>query len=144
MSMKISLAPGERLLVGRALITNGPTPAELKLDSDQPVPVLRERLFMRPDEADTPCKQLYLAIQILYVQDGDYFEVSNHFMALAKDICAAAPSLKVLVADVSTLVMAGRHVEALERCLCLISAEERILSAIPQALAERQEGAPVH
>lgn len=136
MPLRITLRPGEKLVVGNAVISNGPREADFSIEGTN-VPILRERQVMRPADADTPCKQLYLAVQLLYLRDGDYFELSDHLMRLAEEICRAAPSLAPFVADVSTLVMAGDHYKALRRCEALIAAEAEILALVAPAGDER-------
>ena len=94
MSLKVELKPGERLIVGNCLITNADQRTRLFIDGK--VPILREKDILTPATADTPAKRIYLAVQLMYLDDniadlrGAYFELIN-------DIVRAAPSCIGLV-----------------------------------------------
>ena len=53
MPLKIELKPGERLIVGNALITNDKERVKLFIEGN--VPILREKYVLTEKEADTPC-----------------------------------------------------------------------------------------
>ena len=64
MPLKIELKPGERLIVGNALITNDKERAKLFIEGN--VPILREKYVLTEKEADTPCKKVYYVLQEMY------------------------------------------------------------------------------
>jgi flagellar protein FlbT len=124
--LKITLRPNEKVLIGRVVLTNGPREAEFEINGDR-IPILRASQILRPEQADTPCKQFYVVIQSLYIGDGDAGELFDLFVKLAGDIEEAAPSLATLVAEISALVMEGDHYPALRRCQRLIEREAELL-----------------
>ena len=56
----------------------------------------------------------------------------ENFVDLVQGIMHSAPSLKLLTADVSSLVLLGKHHDALSRCHILIEAENEILKSLHQ------------
>lgn len=129
MSLKLSLKPNERLVIGTVVLRNGSRAGEIFVENDGQ-PILRESQILPLAEANTPCKQLYYAIQLLYLGDCDCDEVFRRFTQMAIDIQEAAPSLALRVADVSSLVLLERHYKALRQCRDLIEAEAQILACV--------------
>ena len=64
----LKLAPGEKFIVNGAVLENGDKPSRIRI-SDSDARVLRVRDALRPDEVDTPVKQVYYAIQLLITGD---------------------------------------------------------------------------
>ena len=67
MPLKLSLRPGEKLVVNGAVVQNGDRRAALVLQNK--ASVLREKDIMQPDEADSPAKRIYFPIMLMYL-DG--------------------------------------------------------------------------
>ena len=59
MTLKIELKPGERILLGDCVITNGGRRTRLAIDGT--LPILREKDIMSLRRADTPATWIYLA-----------------------------------------------------------------------------------
>lgn len=66
----LKLAPGERFVVNGAVLENGEKTSRIRI-TDANARVLRCRDALRPDEVDTPLKQIYFAIQLLITGDLD-------------------------------------------------------------------------
>lgn len=66
----LKLSAGERVVINGAVLENGNRPARIRIVDDN-VRVLRCRDALRPDEIDTPVKQIYYAIQLLITGDLD-------------------------------------------------------------------------
>ncbi len=66
----LKLAAGERFIVNGAVLENGSKPARIRITEDK-ARVLRCRDALRPEDADTPVKQVYFAIQLLITGDLD-------------------------------------------------------------------------
>ena len=62
------IAPGERFIVNGATLENGDKPARIRVVEGD-ARVLRCRDAMRPQEVNTPVKQVYYAIQLLITGD---------------------------------------------------------------------------
>lgn len=125
MALKISLKPGERLFLGGAAVANGRHPCELTILNN--VQVLREREIMREEEADTPCKRLYLLVQLMYMDPASLSRYQELFIQLAEDILRAAPSLTATLAGIGEAVAKGDYYPALKRARGLVQEEAHLL-----------------
>ena len=65
MALVIDLKPGEKILIGEAVITNDSHRSRLQISGD--TPILREKDVMKEEDADTPCKKSYFLIQCMYL-----------------------------------------------------------------------------
>ena len=64
----LKIAPGERFIVNGAILENGDKPARIRI-TEGDVRVLRCRDALRPEEVNSPCKQIYYAVQLLITGD---------------------------------------------------------------------------
>ena len=64
----LKLAAGEKVVINGALLENGDKPSSLRI-ADANARVLRCRDALKPEEVDTPVKQVYYAIQLLITGD---------------------------------------------------------------------------
>ena len=94
MALQIDLKPGEKCIVSGAVIRNYKNiRVQFAIENGTDICVLRENSIMTAEEANTPCKNLYFIIQLMYI---DAQTRKNHFetySSLLKDIIKAAPSL---------------------------------------------------
>ena len=67
MSLKVELKPGEKLIVGNCVITNSDQRTRLFIDGK--APILREKDILTPETADSPAKRIYLAVQLMYIDE---------------------------------------------------------------------------
>ena len=61
MPLKIELKPGEHVILGACLVTNGDRRTRLTIEGV--VPILRDEDIMTARRANSPGKRIYLAIQ---------------------------------------------------------------------------------
>ena len=66
MPLKVELKPNERIIIGACVITNTDQRARLLIDGNN-IPILREKDILMPEKADTPVKQIYLCVQMMYL-----------------------------------------------------------------------------
>lgn len=66
----LSLAPHESFIVNGAVLENGDRPSRIRI-KDGDARVLRCSDALRPEEVDTPVKQVYFAVQLLITGDLD-------------------------------------------------------------------------
>jgi flagellar biosynthesis repressor protein FlbT len=126
MALKITLKPQERLIIGGAVITNGSTGTHLIVENS--VPVLRQKDIMSLKDADSPCRRIYFAIQLMYVDDKGLPEHHQLFWELSKDVAEAAPSRKGLIAEISDLVLNKEYYQALKLTKKLIDYEQEAMA----------------
>lgn len=125
MPLKLTLKPGERIIVGGAVLTNGSTVANLLVENR--VPLLRQKDILSEAEATTPCKKLYLVVQLMYIGDGLTSELAQLYWELVRDILAAAPSTNGLISQMSAYIVDSSFYPALKVAKKLISYEEELL-----------------
>lgn len=127
MALKVELKPGERVIIGESLITNGDQRARLLIDGEQPI--LREKDVLTPDTAGSPARQIYLAVQMMYLKN-DIAGFQDSYFALAKDIVNAAPSTRPLVDEINNQILTGSFYKALKIARELIAYEGELLKHV--------------
>ena len=60
MALKITLKPGERMIIGGAVVTNGNS-ASCDLVDRKQVPILRQKDILTEEKANSPCRRIYLS-----------------------------------------------------------------------------------
>ena len=125
MALKIGLRPGERIIIGSAVITNGPSHAELLLENK--VPVLRQKDILAPENARTACQRLYLAVQLMYIDPASIRKYHQVYWELARQIVEAAPSTLKHIEAVSDFILRDEYYQALKAAQRLIRHEGDLL-----------------
>jgi flagellar biosynthesis repressor protein FlbT len=128
MALKINLKPHERLIIGGAVISNGGARSTFLVENT--VPILREKDIMSATEADSPCKRIYLAIQLMYVDEHNLAEQHRVYWELVKAVAEAAPSRKQQLAEISELVGQKQYYQALKLTKKLIEYEKEIIENV--------------
>ena len=136
MALKIRLKPDEKILIGRAVITNGSKASEFLIENT--VPLLREKDIMKEDAATTPVRRLYFLVQLMYVDEPNLARYHHAYWNLVKDILDAAPSTTPLITELSDLILAGTYYKALKTARSLMEYEENLLAQT----GESPEGPP--
>ncbi len=123
MALVIDLKPNEKLLVGSTMITNDNQRTRLHIDGD--APVLREKDTMTVQDAVTPSKKLYFAIQSMYLVPADKaLDFLDDYFDHYKTIKDLAPHISHFLNDISIEVMHGTYYKALKLVQDLINFEK--------------------
>jgi flagellar protein FlbT len=124
MALIIDLKPGEKILIGTAVITNDSQRTRLNIAGD--APILREKDIMREEEADSPCKKIYFLIQCMYIspRPDEYFE---KYFQLVRDIQTAAPSMTLILASINDKILQGHYYQAMKDARDLIQYEQELI-----------------
>lgn len=130
MPLRLDLKPHEKLFVGGAVLVNGDSRSTLSVLND--VPILREKDIMTEAEANTPCKRIYLSIQLMYMEPSRLAEYHQLYWNLVKEVIAAAPSTAELIAGISEDVLAGRYYQALKHTMELVTYEKELVAHASQ------------
>ena len=138
MSLKISLKPHERLIIGGAVVRNGDSRAELLVENT--VPILREKDIMREEDADSPCKRIYFTIQLMYVDEKNLVKYHDAYWKLVRDVIEAAPSTLMLIDQISEHILTGRYYQALKAAQKLIEYEQEVIRNVNTADRGIQDG----
>lgn len=130
MALKLSLKPNERLIIGGAVITNGPAKTEFVVENN--VPILRHKHIIGAKEADTPAKRIYFAIQLMYVDADHLADHHKLYWELVKDFLDAAPRSVAIIDPINENILQTRYYEALKLARKLINFEQEVLERVKQ------------
>lgn len=125
MGLKVELKPGERIIIGDSIVTNDDQRTRLSIEGE--APILREKDIMTVDAADTPCKRIYLVVQLMYLSR----EPATHhelYFTLMKETMAAAPSTKPYFDRINNQILTGNVYKALKETQSLIEYEKELLA----------------
>ena len=128
MPLKITLKPNERMIVGGAVITNGNTRCDLLIENK--VPILRQNDIMREEDADSPCRRIYFAIQLMYIDEENLIEHHNAYWKLVQDTVKAAPSMLALIDQISEHILNNKYYQALKLARKLIDYEQEVIDRV--------------
>jgi flagellar biosynthesis repressor protein FlbT len=129
--LKITLKPHEKFVIGKAVIANGDAKSTFVIEND--VPILREKDIMSLAAADTPCKKIYFAIQLMYVDERNLSEHHKTYWELVRDVAEAAPTTKPILKEISQDILNGRHYQALKLTKKLIDYEREVIERVRTA-----------
>jgi len=139
MPLTINLKPHERLIVNGVVIENSGPSAKLLIHNT--AALLREKDILTEEQATTPARRIYFAIQCQYLFPGK----SDVFLPIIQNFLAefeqAAPSTAPLVADVRELVGDGQFYRALKSARQLLVREEGILNEFTREGLSKNTGA---
>ena len=127
MALVIDLKPGEKILIGNAVITNDTQRTRLHIDGD--TPILREKDVMKEDDADTPCKKAYFLIQCMYMARNPSMYHEKYFETI-KEIQHAAPKLSFMFLDINEKIIEGSYYKAMKSGKELIQLEKDLLENV--------------
>lgn len=124
MVLKVEIKPGERIIIGESVITNDGHRARLFIEGN--APILREKDILRPEDADTPCKKIYLLIQMMYLADDPRTHHELYFQMI-KEVQTAAPSMAPQIETINNLLLTGAYYKALKTTNKLIAYEKELM-----------------
>lgn len=131
MPLRLDLKPHEKLFVGGAVLVNGDSRSTFSVLND--VPILREKDILAEAEANTPCKRIYLSIQLMYMEPNGLAHYHQVYWSLVKEVITAAPSTAEMIAAISEDVLAGRYYQALKLTAELIKYEKELVANASQS-----------
>ena len=130
MALKITLKPHEKVIIGGAVLTNGPSACHLQVENK--VPLLRQDSILTEEEATTPCKRIYFVIQMIYISGGLTPELSQVYWDLVKEVVHAAPSTNGLISQISQDIIAEKYYQAMKSARKLIHYEEELIRNVTE------------
>jgi flagellar protein FlbT len=125
MALKVELKPGEKLLVGNCIITNSDQRTRLFIDGN--APILREKDILTSETASTPAKRIYLAVQLMYIDDN-IDKANATYTQLASDFVEAVPSSAGIVDQINNEILTGSLYKALKAAQRLIEYEQDLFN----------------
>lgn len=126
MPLKLDLRPHEKIFIGGAVLVNGDSRCQLAVLND--VPVLREKDILKEDDADSACKRIYFAIQMMYMDAHNMARYHQYYWEQVRAVIAVAPSTVDLIGKISEYVLGWQYYQALKVARELIRYEQELVS----------------
>ncbi len=126
MALKITLKPGEKVMIAGAVITNAGSTTHLLIENS--VPILRKQDIMKEEDSDSPARRIYYAVQLMYLDQANLSSYHALYWKFVRLFLSAVPSALPRVDRISDRILAGRYYQALKLARNLIRYEQNILS----------------
>ena len=127
MALIIDLKPGEKILIGEAVITNDSQRTRLHIAGN--APILREKDVMREEDVHTPSQKIYFLIQCMYISSkpDQYYE---KYFATIREIQEAAPTTTVFFSSINDKILSGQYYQAMKEARELIKYEQGLIENV--------------
>lgn len=125
MPLQIELKPNEKIFINGAVLANGANRSQLVVLND--AAILRERDILTEERADTPCKRIYLALQLMYMDLEGKDGYLSFYEQLASEVLHAAPSTSKHLQAIAKELSAGRLYKALKNAKALVEYEQELV-----------------
>lgn len=124
MALVIDLKPGEKILIGNAVITNDSQRTRLHIAGKSPI--IREKDVLQEEDANTACKRIYFIIQCMYLSEKpeDYHK---SYFDMVSDVQQASPTSSVFFMQINDQIINGTYYKALKLSKELIAHERELL-----------------
>jgi flagellar biosynthesis repressor protein FlbT len=133
MALKITLKPSERMIIGGAVLTNGnSTSCDLVIENK--TPILRKKDILTEDKASSPCRRLYYAIQLMYIDENNLAAYHKIYWSLVKELVHAAPSTVVLIDSINEHILQRQYYQALKLTKRLIEYEQEAIERVSSSV----------
>ena len=124
MALKVELKPGERIILGDCVVTNADQRTRLLVEGG--APILRQKDILTAEQADTPAKRVYLAVQLMYTSRDPRTHHEVYF-ALVRDMLSAAASTWPYIESINNKILTGDLYKALKDARKLIVYEQELM-----------------
>jgi flagellar biosynthesis repressor protein FlbT len=135
MPLTINLKPRERLIVNGVVLENSGQMTKLLVHNN--AALLREKDILTEEQANTPARRIYFAIQCQYLFPGKedlFLPIIYDFL---REFVEAAPSTQGLVQEIRDFVDADQLYLSLKSARVLMAREQEILNErCPEGLSE--------
>jgi flagellar biosynthesis repressor protein FlbT len=121
MALKVELKPFERIIIGESLITNSESRTTFLIEGE--APILREKDILTAETANTTLKQLYLCIQMMYLEKN-IPKYQDIYMNFVRDLLEREPTYRKTIETASKLILSGSLYHSLKEVRKLIKREE--------------------
>jgi flagellar protein FlbT len=128
MALKITLKPHEKMILGGAVVRCGVTKCQFIVENN--VPILRQNNILSIENADSPARRIYLAIQMMYVDDAHITHHQEIYWKLVRQFLEAAPSALELIDQTNELILSGNYYKALKSARQLIDYEQEVIGRV--------------
>ncbi|MFM8940132.1 MAG: flagellar biosynthesis repressor FlbT [Phenylobacterium sp.] len=135
MPLKLSLKPGEKLVLNGAVIQNGDRRGVLILQNK--ASVLREKDILQPEQANTPSRRIYFQVMLMYLEPADAQKYYDEFVRRLSEFMGAVRNPAVLAecVTISRCCLQRDYYKALLSCRKLIEYEDVRLGNVPAGVS---------
>ena len=127
MPLTMELKPNDKIIVNGAVIENAGAATRLILHNQ--AAVLRGKEIMTEEEANTPAKRIYFALQGAYIFPEKQEETLIAFAEYLGEFLRASPSSVDIIENIRKTAIDGKIYQALRKIHDLIEHEEKIMEA---------------
>jgi flagellar protein FlbT len=130
MPLTITLQPGQEIVLnGPAVISNG-SPRSIKLRLQNEVPFLLKKEVLSADEANTPMRRAYFALQCMYLDPTNRDEHKVLFTRFTDELLEVTriPELRGAIESAIALSERERFPQGLRALRAALPLEEALLS----------------
>jgi len=128
MPLRIKLPAKEKIIINGAVIENAGEATTIVLHNR--ADILRRKEVLTEQDAITPARRVYYALQCAYLFDGERDGYLQMFRRFLQDYVEAAPSAGEIIHAISEAVKAERYYDALRQTQDLIQHENDRLEAV--------------
>ena len=129
MALKLTLKPNERMIIGGTVVANGgKTGCSLVVENK--TPILRQKDIMTEKAANSPCRRIYFAIQLMYIDQENLLIHQETYWKLVRQLLDALPSLTGLIDQINEHILNGNYYLALKLASELIDYEQEVISSV--------------
>ncbi|MBI1208674.1 MAG: flagellum biosynthesis protein FlbT [Azospirillum sp.] len=121
----IKLAPSEKIVINGVVIENAGGNSTLRILNQ--ANVLRAKDILTYDEAGSPARRIYYALQCLYLFSEDREKYLDLVQTLMIEFVTAAPSSEPLISQIIIELDQGDYYQTLKTARRLLDHEQRIL-----------------
>jgi flagellar protein FlbT len=124
-ALTLKLKPGERAIIGSAVVRNSAGSATITVENE--TPVLREKRILSPNAVTTPVQRLAFTIQLMYLSGDKTEELEQAYLQLLTALVREAPSMTPLLTEISQAVLRRDYYRALKQACELIDYETELI-----------------
>jgi flagellar protein FlbT len=136
MALKVELKPHERIIIGTVVIRADDQRTRLFIEGE--APILREKDILTHRTADTPAKRIYLAVQLMYL-DQDVGKHHEIYFTLVREFLEAVPSSAPSITELNNRILNGDLYKALKAAKKLINYESELLAHVLRGQRLRED-----
>lgn len=138
MPLKIELKPGERAVLNGVVI-EGASDGRTEFVILNRATIMRERHIIKEEDANTPVKRVYFALQMLYIEPAQREAYIPLFKRYTDELqnTLTLPTLKFALEQIVQCAQNEEFYEALKICRAMMETEERLFEYGQQLKQER-------
>ncbi len=118
MSLKITLKPNEKILIGNTVIQNGASKAQFTVLNQSPI--LREKDIFKEEDVETINEKIYFLVQLIYVDNLNKLKYFNDYFLSVGELVSKDPTMVDCVEKISKFLLEEEYYQALRTAKSLI------------------------